>query len=287
MQTPDRRAVRLNACGGFSEALRRRQVGTIAAPNPLEFRWFGGSKLKPADLRAQDIALFLDVDGTLLDLAPHPDAVSVPAALISALAAAEHRLDGALALISGRPIRDLDRLFAPLRLCAGGIHGAEIRNRVGGAVCPVTRDRLPLAFWSELVGLLDGFPGTFAEDKRVSFAVHYRGAHLEAKTLASALTRLIDRFPGLAPELVAGDRVFEIRLPGFDKGQAIERFMAEASFIDRQPVFIADDAMDRAGFDAVLACGGLAYSVGAALPGLTGCFLGPRDVRCWLKRLGR
>jgi trehalose 6-phosphate phosphatase len=243
--------------------------------------------LQPADLRAQDIALFLDVDGTLLDLAPHPDAVSVPAALISALAVAEHRLDGALALISGRPIRDLDRLFAPLRLCAGGIHGAEIRNRVGGAVCPVTQERLPSALWSELVRVLDRFPGTFAEDKQVSFAVHYRGADLAVASLAAALALLIERFSEYAAELVAGDRVFEIRLPGFDKGQAIERFMAEASFIGRQPVFIADDAMDRAGFDAVLARGGLAYSVGAALPGLTGCFLGPHDVRCWLKRLGR
>jgi trehalose 6-phosphate phosphatase len=243
--------------------------------------------LKPADLRPQDIALFLDVDGTLLDLAPHPDAVDVPAALISALAAAERRLAGALALVSGRPICDLDRLFAPLRLCAGGIHGAEIRDGIGGVIRPVTQNRLPSALWSELARLLDRFPETFAEDKRVSFAVHYRGADLDIERLASALSRLIEQFAESAPELAAGDQVFEIRLPGFDKGRTIERFMARAPFIDRRPVFIADDAMDRPGFETVLARGGLAYSVGTALPGLTGCFSQPRDVRCWLKCLGR
>jgi len=88
-------------------------------------------------------------------------------------------------------------------------------------------------------------------------------------------------------ELAAGDMVFEIRRPGFDKGKAIEMFMAKAPFHGRRPVFIADDAMDRAGFDAALARGGLAYSVGCELPGLSGCFSQPAAVRAWLWGLGR
>ncbi len=93
------------------------------------------------DLRPQEIALFLDVDGTLLDLAPRPDAVEVPVSLVGALAMAERRLDGAIALLSGRPIGELDRLFTPLRLRAGGVHGAEIRDSPGGPIKLLTRRR--------------------------------------------------------------------------------------------------------------------------------------------------
>jgi trehalose 6-phosphate phosphatase len=235
----------------------------------------------------QEIALFLDVDGTLLDLAPHPEAVEVPADLIDALAAAERRLDGALALVSGRPIARLDRLFAPLLLRASGVHGAEIRCAVGGAVRMAAERRMPRAAWSELVEILARFPGTFAEDKRASFAIHYPAASADAGELAAVLGRLAARFGDFELELTAGHRVFEIRLPGFDKGKAIESFMAKPPFLHRRPIFIADDAMDRAGFDTVLAYGGLAYSVGRTLPGLSGSFPAPSAVRDWLGRLGR
>jgi trehalose 6-phosphate phosphatase len=238
------------------------------------------------ELRAREIGLFLDVDGTLLDLAPHPDTVAVPADLIGALAAAERGLDGALALISGRPIAALDRLFAPLRLRASGVHGAEIRRTRNGAGRMPRGRRMPPEVWPDLVRLLARFPGTFAEDKRASLAVHYRTARSSADELNAALARLVAGFASCELELAAGHLVFEIRRPGFDKGKAIEVFMAKAPFRGRRPVFIADDAMDRAGFDAALARGGLAYSVGRELPGLSGCFSEPAAVRIWLKRLG-
>jgi trehalose 6-phosphate phosphatase len=238
------------------------------------------------ELRPQEIGLFLDVDGTLLDLAPHPDAVEVPAGLVGILAAVERRVDGALALVSGRPIAALDRLFTPLRLRASGVHGAEIRLERDGADRMPAEQRMPAAVWSQLVRILEGFPGTFAEDKRASFAVHYRGMSRTAGELAGALAGLVARFATFELELTAGHFVFEIRPPGFDKGKAIDRFMAKAPFLDRRPVFIADDAMDRAGFDAVLAHGGLAYSVGRELPGLSGCFPTAAAVRAWLRRLG-
>jgi trehalose 6-phosphate phosphatase len=238
------------------------------------------------ELKRQEIALFLDVDGTLLDLAPHPDAVEVPAGLVGVLATVERRLDGALALVSGRSIAALDRLFAPLRLPASGVHGAEIRYTRDGAGRMPTERHMPPPVWPVLVRLLEGFPGTFAEDKRASYAVHYRQASGSEADLAAALERLVARFAAFGLELTAGQFVFEIRLPGFDKGKAIGSFMTKPPFRDRRPVFIADDAMDRAGFDMALRRGGFAYSVGRQLPGLSGSFPGPAAVRAWLEGFG-
>ena len=243
--------------------------------------------LNPVDLRPQQIGLFLDVDGTLLDLAPSPEAVEVPAGLLDTLAAAERRLDGALALVSGRPIEQLDRLFAPLRLRASGVHGAQIRQSSDGASGWLTEARLPDRAWPDLLRLLEAFPGTFAENKDISFAVHYRNSAAAEEKLVVALRHLIEAFAELDLELIAGHRVFEIRLPGFDKGKAIGRFMAREPFAGRRPVFVADDRMDYAGFDAALALGGLAFSVGAALPGLSGWFPGPEAVRAWVRRLAQ
>lgn len=242
---------------------------------------------KLADLSPHQIGLFLDVDGTLLDLAPHPDAVEVPPTLVDAVAAAERRLDGALALVSGRPIAELDRLLAPLRLRASGIHGAEMRNSPEGAKKLLTTERLPEAVWSELNRLLGGFPGTWAENKQVSFAVHHQGADIAPAELAASLDLFRQRFNELALELKAGRDVFEIAFPGFNKGSAIRSFMAAKPFDGRRPVFIADDEMDRPGFDAATALGGLTFSIGKVLPGLSGCFSEPAAVRAWLDRLGR
>lgn len=243
--------------------------------------------LNPVDLQPEQIGLFLDVDGTLLDLAPSPEAVEVPAGLRDTLAAAERRLDGALALVSGRPIGQLDRLFAPLRLRASGIHGAQIRDAADGPGRWLTQARLPDRAWPDLLRLLEAFPGTLAENKGISFAVHYRNSAAAEEELVVALRRFIAVFVEPDLELVAGHRVFEIRLPGFDKGKAISRFMARRPFAGRRPVFVADDRMDRAGFDAALALGGLAFSVGAPLPGLSGWFPKPEAVRAWLGRLAR
>jgi trehalose 6-phosphate phosphatase len=244
-------------------------------------------ELNPVDLRPQQIGLFLDVDGTLLDLASSPEAVEVPASLVDTLAAAERRLDGALALVSGRPIEQVDRLFAPLRLRASGIHGAQIRHAADGVSRWLTQARLPDGAWPDLLRLLEAFPGTLAENKGISFAVHYRNSAAAEEELILALRQFSEAFVELDLELIAGHRVFEIRLPGFDKGKAIVCFMAREPFAGRRPVFVADDWMDRAGFDAALALGGLAFSVGVPLPGLSGWFPGPEAVRAWVGRLAR
>ncbi|WP_158818470.1 trehalose-phosphatase [Methylocapsa sp. S129] len=235
--------------------------------------------------KAESICLFLDVDGTLIDLAPTPDAVIVSSALLDELSLAEKRLDGALALVSGRPIDELDRLFTPVRLRASGIHGAEIRYSPSEPTRSLTNDRLSESAWIDLQHLLESFPGVFAENKGVSFAVHYNFAASVEGELFLALRRFVERFARFELELVPGNLVFEVKLPGFDKGSAIRRFMARAPFAGRRPVFIADDKMDRPGFETVLALGGIAFSVGFEMAGLSGSFSQPAGVRAWLGKV--
>jgi trehalose 6-phosphate phosphatase len=232
------------------------------------------------------IGLFLDVDGTILDLAPTPDAVEVPGALLGELSSVERRLAGAVALVSGRPIDELDRLFEPLRLRASGVHGAEIRYSPSGPSKSLTPHRLPDKAWRRLSQMLEDFPGSFAENKGASFAVHYRSAAEVADRLRDALLDFKKQFAELPLELIGGRLVFEIKLAGFDKGRAIECFMARPPFTGRRPIFIADDRVDRPGFEKAIALGGLALSVGAELPGVSGWFANPKALRTWLERLG-
>lgn len=247
------------------------------------------TKTLSAELNPEAIGLFLDVDGTLLDIAPRPDAVEVKSSLLDDLAEVQRALNGAVALVSGRPVAELDRLFAPLRLAASGVHGAELRRRPDGGITLLANGRLGDDAWRALGLLLDEFPGTYAENKGVSFAVHYREPDTDKSCLKHALQALMARIssPGKGLQLIAGHAVFEVQLQGFDKGRAIRRFMKQAPFLGRRPVFIGDDEIDRAGFNAALAQGGFAFSVGIELPGLTGRFAGPNAVRAWLHELHR
>lgn len=243
----------------------------------------------PEMLNPGTIGLFLDVDGTLLDIAPRPEAVKVTADLLRDLAAAERAVDGALALVSGRPIEELDRLFAPLRLTASGVHGAELRRRPDGTVTTLAAGQLGNEAWEMLCRLLGEFPGSYAENKGVSFAVHYPDPGTDIDRLEGALRALMQRItnPATPLHLIAGHAVFELQLQGFDKGRAIRRFMKMPPFLGRRPVFVGDDKIDRAGFKTALKLGGLAYSVGIDMPGVSGKFANPDAVRAWLHGLGR
>jgi trehalose 6-phosphate phosphatase len=239
-------------------------------------------------LKIERTALFLDVDGTLLDFAPRPGAVVVPPSLISSLAEAEDALDGALALVSGRSIDDLDHLFAPLQLRASGVHGAQTRFCPRG---PKEADEeaegLPRQLWMALTEVLFDFPGTFAENKRYSFAVHYRTVPMLKQRLRAALMRLTEAHADLQLDMIHGHSVFEIKPRGFDKGKAIERFIGREPFLGRVPVFIGDDATDEAGFATVIRHGGRAFSVGRERPGVSFVFPAPENVRRWLARFRR
>ncbi len=228
------------------------------------------------------LALFLDVDGTLLDLAERPDGVVTPAGLIATLKRTEHKLAGALALISGRPIDDLDRLFEPLRLRASGVHGAEMRFDPGGpATSTPTPMELPQSLFDALTRAVAAFPGVIVENKRFSITVHYRLAPAAERPVREAVMRLIDSLRPVV-EVMNAHCAIELKAPGFDKGGAIAAFLSTPAFGGRTPVFVGDDATDETGFALVAARGGYAYSVGRLLPGAIGVFPEPCAVRDWL-----
>ncbi len=230
-------------------------------------------------------ALFLDVDGTLLDLAASPTAVVVPRGLVECIADIERALGGALALVSGRTLANLDQLFLPLRLRASGVQRAEIRY---DPLMPVIVDTaaavLPARLWRSLNASLVDFPGAFAEDKRFSFAVHYRAAPNCGAALREVLEQLVATEGNDEVEIIDAHLAFEIKGRGFDKGSAINRFLARAPFAGRVPIFIGDDGTDEAGFAAVVQRHGAAYSVGQVRPRVSGVFSEPSMVRGWLAR---
>lgn len=233
----------------------------------------------------RNACLFLDVDGTLIDIAPTPDAVRVPPGLLDALRRAERACGGALALVSGRSIADLDRIFAPLLLSASGVHGAEFR--FGDGTRRTKAEPLPPSAWDDLTDLLGGFPDTLAENKGFSFAVHYRSAPWSEPRLREALDLFLGRRVDLGLAILPGHCVFELKRPGIDKGAAIADFMSRAPFAGRRPVFIGDDVTDTPGFATVRDRGGVAYSVTHAFPGVDGTFTDPAAVRRWLADIGR
>jgi len=233
----------------------------------------------------EPVALFLDVDGTLLDIAERPDGVVVPANLIDTLAEAERRLDGALAVITGREVEEIDRLFRPLKLKVAAVHGAELRFDPDAAPAPSPgTTELPVSLWEDLNRALRKFPGTFAENKRYSFTVHYRQTPGVKESLRKAVMRVVQAEPESGVEVMNARRAIELKAPGYDKGRAVACFLAVSPFLGRTSIYIGDDTTDEAGFAVVSARGGYAYSVGRPRPGARGAFASPADVRAWLAK---
>ena len=231
---------------------------------------------------ANDWALFLDVDGTLLDLGPRPDAVTVPHGLREALADLQRRLDGALALVSGRAISNLDRLFAPLRLPAAGQHGAELRPRADAAVTAAAGS-VSLDILAERLGpFAASHPGVVVEAKGLSVALHCRQAP-EALGAAGKLVRSLVAETHGALDLLPAHFGFDIKLRRASKGRAVAAFLAEAPFHGRVPVFAGDDATDEGAFAAVLERGGHAIRVGGRGASFARLRVGkPAELRRWL-----
>jgi trehalose 6-phosphate phosphatase len=210
---------------------------------------------------AKGWALFLDVDGTLLDIAHQPDAVTVSAALHDLLRDVYALNGGAVALISGRNLADLDRLFGPLLYPAAGQHGLERRDAAGHVVCSVGamerihQAELALASQARL------HPGIVVEHKGLSLALHYRNVPQMREWAELTMNALL---VGLGPafQLVEGKMVFELKPGGRDKGTAIADFMVEPPFAGHLPVFIGDDVTDEDGFAVVNIAGGHSIKVG-------------------------
>jgi trehalose 6-phosphate phosphatase len=211
-----------------------------------------------------DWALFLDVDGTIAAIAATPAAVHVPGRALAAIASAHERLAGALALVSGRNLADLDRLFFPLRLPAAGAHGAERRSATG--LVNVRQDTIALSPARALLGQwVAAHAGALLEDKQSSLALHYRKAP-ELEPAARVVAAAAAAAAGPAFHVQEGKRVLEIKPVAVGKGKAIAEFMAERPFLGRRPVFVGDDFGDEDGFDVVNKLGGHSVAVGVARP---------------------
>ncbi|MEX2647952.1 MAG: trehalose-phosphatase [Alphaproteobacteria bacterium] len=225
-------------------------------------------------------ALFLDVDGTLLDIAATPEAVVVPSELAPLLARLDRSLRGAVALISGRTTDCVGRLFAPLALPIIGQHGAEYRgvarlNETGAAALDSVRVAARHVAME--------YPGILVEDKGVTIAVHYRRVPERGDDVLAAMTRAVE-CSGEALEILHGRCVVDARPRGADKGAALRALMAEPPFQGRVPVVVGDDATDEDAFQAALDHGGSAIQVGPRRTPLSAHWVpGPDGVRRWLR----
>lgn len=228
-------------------------------------------------------ALFLDIDGTLLDMARTPDAVVVPADLGSALERLHDGLDGALAFVSGRSLAGIDRLFAPLRTAAIGCHGAELRGQDGNVHALADPISSPVrAIFRDLAG---SHPGTLLEDKTYTLSLHYRLAPEARFALEAAMER---HAPFFAAEKVAiqhGKSIIDAKPAGIDKGVGLRALMRQPPFRGRMPVFGGDDTTDMDVFHILPELGGHGFSVGRTFDGADFEFGSPLAVRQWLLHL--
>lgn len=236
-----------------------------------------------ARLDLKTIALLLDVDGTIIDIGPSPTEVQVSGALVDSLRRLFGLTGGAVALVSGRPIVDLDRLFAPLRLPVIGGHGAEMRLRDNEML--YWAKPLPAELRRQLADVTALGPEVVVEDKDYSVALHYRKAPQEAERLRRHVASKRKTFAAEPTELLLGKAVIEVKRPGINKGESIRKLLEHAPFKGRVPVFIGDDVTDESVFELLPEIGGKGFSVNRYFPGLTGTFKDPAQVRHALQSL--
>jgi trehalose 6-phosphate phosphatase len=208
-----------------------------------------------------DWALFLDIDGTLIDIAPTPSAIHIPDGLPQRLRALAVRHGGALALVSGRAAANIAELMVPCRFAAAGLHGMERMDPAGRITRPPPTPGLG-ALRARLRALEGN--GVVLEDKGLSLAVHYRLAPRREEECCQIVGSLVAAYPGF--RVLAGKMVLEVKPAGFDKGGAVRAFMAEPPFAGRVPVFVGDDVTDEDGFQAAAELGGFAVLVGPERP---------------------
>ncbi len=232
------------------------------------------------DILCPSCALFLDFDGTLVDLAPQPDAVIVPSGLVSTLRALNRYLNGAVALISGRPIEQIDAFLHPLRLPVAGVHGTERRGS-DGQVSLLSTHPLQLVEQTALA-LAAQHPLLRVENKRGSVALHYRQAPELETVCLRAMQAAVEESPGLT--LLRGKMVVEAKPGGASKGHAIEAFLQEPPFAGRMPVFVGDDFTDEVGFSTVQRMQGLGVKVGEGSTVAWHRLASPADLRFELQQ---
>ena len=224
-------------------------------------------------------AVFLDLDGTLIEIAAHPDAVERSIRLDALLTRLPRVTANAVAIVSGRTLADLDRLLAPHRLPMAGIHGMERRRADGNVI------RAPVALdWMQgtrdaMVRFVAAHPGLLLENKGASLALHYRSR----PELEDAVQQFVaDLDIPAAAERLQGRKVMEVKPRQMNKGTAIRAFMSEPPFAGRTPVFAGDDVTDESGFIAVNELGGVSVKVGTGATAANWRLPGVSDVLRWL-----
>lgn len=232
--------------------------------------------------RLDGLCLFLDLDGTLLDLAEAPDAVIVPEELQAGLTGLAKRLDGALALVTGRPLAFVDRLFPGNRFFLAGLHGAEIRAADSAPVSSEVVDFRLEAAKKRLRQVTAKWPGVLVEDKGRAVAVHYRQAPAMELPMRALMEEIAPTVPGWV--LQPGKFVVELRPRGHDKGDALRVFMERNPFAGRLPLAIGDDVTDEAMFAVANAMGGTSMRVGRASTPTMACgrIETPDELRRWI-----
>jgi trehalose 6-phosphate phosphatase len=230
-------------------------------------------------------AILLDIDGTLLDLVPTPREVWVPPGLAKTLNRLVERTSGALALVSGRSLNDIDLIFAPELFPAVGGHGAEMRLSTDNEAVATHAPPMEKELKRRLAAIAKLSPGILLEDKGYSLALHYRLAPHAEKAIYEAVSLIRADLPNAPIEVLPGKCVCEIKHSGFNKASGVRELMTHEPFRGRRPIFIGDDVTDETVFAIMPDLGGLAFSVGRRATGVAGHFDEPSDVREWLAHL--
>ncbi|WP_249779679.1 trehalose-phosphatase [Bradyrhizobium sediminis] len=230
-------------------------------------------------------AILLDIDGTLLDLAPTPREVWVPPGLAETLNRLLERTSGALALVSGRSLNDIDLIFAPEQFPAVGGHGAEMRVTADSEAVATHAPPMDKELKRRLAAIARLSPGILLEDKGYSLALHYRLAPQAEQAIYEAVSLIRADLPNAPIEVLPGKCVCEIKHSGFTKASGVRELMTHGPFKGRRPLFIGDDVTDESVFAIMPDLDGLAFSVGRRAKGVAGHFDEPGDVRQWLARL--
>ena len=232
-----------------------------------------------------ETAILLDIDGTLLDLMPTPREVWVPPGLSDTLNRLTERTSGALALVSGRSLNDIDLIFAPDQFPACGGHGAEMRIEPDAESVAAHAPPMDKELKRRLAAIAKLSPGILLEDKGYSLALHYRLAPHAEKAIYESVSVIRADLPNAPIEVLPGKFVCEIKHSGFTKATGVRELMKREPFKGRRPIFIGDDVTDETVFAIMPDMNGLAFSVGRRAMGVNGHFDAPNDVRAFLARL--
>lgn len=223
------------------------------------------------------VAFLFDFDGTLVDIAPTPESVVVPPGLKEALVRLRDACGGALAVISGRPIDQVDHFLPNIPFAVAGEHGIAIRHRPDGPIERAALPAVPSEWIRQAQDLVASFPGTRLERKVGGFVLHYRAAPEAQGQLKKAADAWVEPTGGQF-HVQAAKMAWEIRPAGVDKGYAVEVLMEDAPFAGRRPVFVGDDVTDEDGIREAVRLGGAGYRIGTDFPT-------PAAFRAWIASL--